>query len=104
MAFEIEVPFYVLPVLVNDLPRCPKPSKGWNIPRKLIKYLADPSFDAPETVDFLIGTNIFFDLLEPERIRLEYGSLALQGIKLGSVVTGKAGTTCLLTSGSATAG
>lgn len=51
-------------------------------------------FDAPGTVN-LVGTSIFFDLLESERILLKNGLLALEVIKLRWVVMGEAGSTCL---------
>jgi len=94
--FEAEIVFHVLPTIIDDLPCCPRPPNGWNIPEELVPQLADPFFDRIGTVDLLIGGGIFFELLEPCRVQLQVGTAYLQNTRFGWVVTGEDNATCLL--------
>lgn len=95
-SFKINLSCQVLPSIVNDLSACVKPEGGWKIENELISQLADPLFDKAGPVDLLIGAEIFFEIMEPERIPLEIGNLSLQKTKLGWIVTGKIEATCLI--------
>jgi len=94
--FEAELVCHVLPTIIDDLPCCPRPPTGWNIPEELVPQLADPFFDHTGTVDLLVGGGIFFELLEPSRVQLQVGTAYLQDTRFGWVVTGEVNTTCLL--------
>ncbi|KAJ0175902.1 hypothetical protein K1T71_008076 [Dendrolimus kikuchii] len=56
-----------------------------NIPENI--QLADPTFDVSSDIDLLIGADIFWDLLEQDKIRLPSGPFLLN-TKLGWVVSG----------------
>lgn len=94
--FEVDLICHVLPIVIDGLPSCSKPEGGWEIPEELLQQLADPSFDSAGNVDLLIGGGIFYDLIEPARIRLQRGSISLQDSKLGWLVTGEFSATSLL--------
>ncbi|KAF0745786.1 Uncharacterized protein FWK35_00034883, partial [Aphis craccivora] len=95
-SFNLNMACHVIPTVVSDLPAYKGPKDGWKISNKLATQLADPKFDQAGPVDLLIGAGIFFDILTSERIPLNVGNMSLQGTKLGYVVTGEIGTTCLL--------
>lgn len=94
--YEITLPCYVLPTVVSDLPPCATPTEGWKIPCELRAELADPRFYEAGAIDLLIGAGTFYELLEAERVSLGTGSLSLQSTKLGWIVTGELGVTCLI--------
>ena len=94
--YELNLSCYVLPTIVNELPSCAVPKGGWKIPSEYSDDLADPAFYKTGSIDLLIGGGTFYELLESERLRLDVGSLSLQGTKFGWVVTGEVDMTCLL--------
>jgi len=88
---------YVLPTIVNDLPSCSVPEKGWNIPNELVPQLADPSFHIPGAVDLLIGGGVFFDVTSTSipRIPLNIKNVFLNHSHFGWIVTGELGVVSL---------
>lgn len=76
--FKIELIYHVLPIVIDDLPRCSRPENGWEIPQELILQLVDPLFNSPGSVDLLIGGGIFFDLIGFRRIKLKKSNVYLQ--------------------------
>ncbi|XP_050065913.1 uncharacterized protein LOC126554977 [Aphis gossypii] len=88
---------YVLPTIVSNLPSCPTPAQGWQIPDNLVLKLADPSFNNPGTVDILIGGGVFFDVTSTctERIPLNVKNIFLNDSQFGWLVTGELGAVCL---------
>jgi hypothetical protein len=94
--FEVDLVCLVLPIIVDGLPNCPKPTSGWNIQEDMMPQLADPCFDVSGKADLLIGSGVFFDLFEPERVRLPTRGVCLQDSRFGWVVTGEISPTCLL--------
>ncbi|XP_008182965.1 uncharacterized protein LOC103309405 [Acyrthosiphon pisum] len=94
--FEVDLVCHILPIVIDALPSCSKPKGGWEIPEELVPQLADPSFDSTGSVDLLIGGGIFYDLIEPARIRSQRGAVCLQDSKFGWLVTGEVGTISLL--------
>jgi len=97
--FDIELICHILPVIVNDLAAIPAPKGGWKIPNEFVPFLADPTFCESGTIDLLIGSAFFFDLIGTERIPLGAGNLCLQDSKLGWIVTGGINATCLVNIG-----
>lgn len=94
--FEVDLICHILPIVIYALPSCSKPKGGWEIPEELVPQLADPSFDSTGSVDLLIGGGIFYDLIEPARLRSQKGAVCLQDSKFGWLVTGEVGTISLL--------
>jgi len=72
--FQARLPFHVLPTVVSELPSCPMPKGGWDIPQNLISELADTKFYEAGEVDLLIGAELFYRILEKERILLNNNS------------------------------
>jgi len=97
--FDIEITCHVLPVIVNELASIPTPRDGWKIPNELVPFLADPTFYESGSIDLLIGSAFFFDLLGTNRIPLVTGNLCLQDSKFGWIVTGGINATCLVNIG-----
>lgn len=97
--FKVELACYVLPSIISDLPSYTMPVERWNLMEDMIPQLADPLFNQAGPVDILIGGGIFFELMEIGRIPLGIGSLSLQESKLGWIVTGETGVTCLMSLG-----
>ncbi|XP_008183125.1 uncharacterized protein LOC103309446 [Acyrthosiphon pisum] len=97
--FDVEITCHILPVIVNDLSAIPTPRDGWNIPNEFVPFLADPTFCKSGSIDLLIGSALFFDLIGTERIPLVTGKLCLQDSKFGWIVTGVIDATCLVNIG-----
>lgn len=91
--YRVKLVCYVLPSIVNNLPPCPTPVQGWQIPNELVPKLADPSFHNPGAVDLLIGGGVFFDVTSTciERIPLNVKNVFLNHSKFGLIVTGEIG-------------
>ncbi|GFY06936.1 integrase catalytic domain-containing protein [Trichonephila clavipes] len=51
--------------------------------------LADSNFNVPGKIDLLLGVNIFYELLKPERIKIKGSQLLLVNSAFGYIVTGK---------------
>lgn len=99
--FKVDLACYILSSIISDLPSCATPTGGWKIAEDMIPLLADPLFDQAGPVDILIGGGVFFELLETGRIPLGIGNISLQESKLGWVVTGEMGVSCLMSLGEA---
>ncbi|GFY06217.1 uncharacterized protein TNCV_2680111 [Trichonephila clavipes] len=50
--------------------------------------LADSEFNVPGKIDLLLGANIFYELLKPERIKIKDSQLLLVNSVFGYIVTG----------------
>nr|XP_015929303.1 uncharacterized protein LOC107456057 [Parasteatoda tepidariorum] len=50
--------------------------------------LADNNFNIPEKIDMLLGAEVFYELLQPERFFAENSKLLLQNTVFGFVVSG----------------
>ncbi|GFU50215.1 uncharacterized protein TNCV_300531 [Trichonephila clavipes] len=53
--------------------------------------LADSNFNVPGKIDLLLGANIFYELLKPERIKIKDSQLMLVNSVFGYIVTGNLG-------------
>ncbi|XP_055543544.1 uncharacterized protein LOC129729089 [Wyeomyia smithii] len=87
--YQTSVPCLVLERITKFLPCKPAIIKDWPIPHSI--PLADPLFHRPGKVDVLLGTEIFFQLLEPGQIILSPDNSlpTLQNTKLGWVIAGR---------------
>ncbi|GFW89949.1 uncharacterized protein TNCV_864791 [Trichonephila clavipes] len=52
------------------------------------KSLSDSNFNVPGKIDLLLGANIFYELLKPERIKIKDSQLLLVNSVFGYIVTG----------------
>ncbi|XP_062704362.1 uncharacterized protein LOC134286717 [Aedes albopictus] len=84
--FEQEIDCLVLPKLTVSLPSRSVDISRWTIPRNL--PLADPRFNISQGVDLIVGAELFFALLESQRLTLADGFPILQKTVLGYVVSG----------------
>lgn len=84
--FSMEINCFILPSITDRIP-----SKHVNLLKIKIPSdvcLADPNFYSPAPVDMLLGADIFWDLLESQRIKLGDGQPILCETKLGWLVSG----------------
>ncbi|GBN28332.1 hypothetical protein AVEN_118861-1, partial [Araneus ventricosus] len=79
--------FLIVPRITSLIPSQKINISNIEIPNHV--KLADPNFCIPGKIDMLIGSDIFFDLLKADKIRLANGNLILQESELGYVVSGK---------------
>ncbi|XP_063392468.1 uncharacterized protein LOC134677967 [Cydia fagiglandana] len=80
--FKANMTFYVVPEVVALESNVPK----LNIPKHVI--MADPEYFNPTNIDILLGSEIFWELLEHDQISLGTGYPILHKTKLGYVVGG----------------
>ena len=87
--YRTTVPCIVLEAICKTLPCKPANINDWPIPGSV--HLADPFFNLPGKVDILLGTGLFFQLLEPGQIELSPDNRlpTLQNTKLGWIVAGR---------------
>ncbi|XP_062540962.1 uncharacterized protein LOC134209004 [Armigeres subalbatus] len=87
--YRTAVACLVLEKITNTLPCKPAPIHEWPIPESL--HLADPLFHLPGKIDVLLGTELFFQLLEPGKMNLSADESLpiLQNTKLGWIVAGR---------------
>ncbi|XP_043263007.1 uncharacterized protein LOC122403517 [Colletes gigas] len=86
--FQSEVEFVALPKITSLLPSRRVHRKELPIPHNI--KLADPEFDKPAEIDALIGTTLFYKLLNIGQIKLSGASdVMLQKTMLGWIVVGE---------------
>lgn len=83
--FKICLRCFVLPCITTSLPATHIVYDTIHIPDNVC--LADPTFNLPSEIDLLIGADVFWDLLDADRIRLSNGP-HLQNSKLGWLISG----------------
>lgn len=76
----------VLPSITSNLPLKHIDVSRLNLPRNIT--LADPTFNQPAPIDVLIGADIFWSLVRPERIVLGQDLPVMCSTKLGWVLAG----------------
>jgi len=64
-AFTAHINCAVLPCITGETPSMHLQQDNWNLPVDV--QLADPYFYRPGKVDLLLGAELFFDLLLPEK-------------------------------------
>lgn len=86
--FSIPVKFYVVPTITDKLPNM-KVTTQLNIPTNI--NLADPQFCHPSEVDLLLGSDVFWDLIGSNQIKLGRNKPVLTETELGWIVAGPTG-------------
>lgn len=86
--FETTIEFYVLPVITSVVPTATICTSTLSIPAVIQNQLADPAFDKPRQIDALIGAEVFYELIQGNRMSISAHSFAHQ-TKLGWIITGK---------------
>lgn len=84
--FQANLSFLVLPVITTNLPVNTFSKETLNYPQDL--RLADDKFNIPKQIDVLLGAEIFYELLETNRIYLGKRKPVLFETKLGWIFTG----------------
>ncbi|GFV88159.1 DUF1758 domain-containing protein [Trichonephila clavipes] len=84
--FASNVQFSLLPKITDAIPVSKLNISDLNIPASI--ELADSNFHMPDQIDILIGSELFFEILNPEQHYLLEGNVILQNTKFGYLVTG----------------
>ncbi|GFY11996.1 DUF1758 domain-containing protein [Trichonephila clavipes] len=84
--FARNVQFSLLPKVTDAIPVSKLNISDLNIPASI--ELADSNFHMPGQIDILIGSELFFEILNPEQHYLQEGNVILQNTKFGYLVTG----------------
>ncbi|KAH1028258.1 hypothetical protein HUJ05_001633 [Dendroctonus ponderosae] len=84
--YNTELSFLVLPVLTEKLPLMMFETSNISYPKYI--DLADENFNIPKKIDLLLGAEIFYDLLESGKIKLEPHAITLRQTCLGWIFTG----------------
>jgi hypothetical protein len=77
----------VLPKITGVIPTTFVDSSDWGIPEGLM--LADENLDTPNSVDILLGADVFFEVLHHDKKTRPGNYPVLQDTDLGWIVTGK---------------
>ncbi|XP_058827626.1 uncharacterized protein LOC131687552 [Topomyia yanbarensis] len=86
--YSTSLEFLVLPKITIDLPSTSVDNSAWEIPPSI--QLADPSFCSTNSIDLILGAEIFFDLFKVSgRIPLGDNLPVLVNSVLGWVVSGR---------------
>ncbi|XP_065091282.1 uncharacterized protein LOC135712252 [Ochlerotatus camptorhynchus] len=86
--YSTSLDFLILPRITLDLPSTSINVSSWEIPPGI--ELADPSFHQPNTIDIILGAEIFFDIFKfSSRIHLGDDQPTLISTVLGWVVSGQ---------------
>ncbi|XP_055612492.1 uncharacterized protein LOC129759094 [Uranotaenia lowii] len=78
--------FLVVPRVTGSLPSRKLDVSNWPLPKDI--RLADPKFFEPNRIDMLIGSEMFYDLMEAGKIRMSAELPLLQESRLGWLVAG----------------
>ncbi|GFW19515.1 integrase catalytic domain-containing protein [Trichonephila clavipes] len=84
--FARNVQFSLLPKIIDAIPVSKLNISDLNIPASI--ELADSNFHMPGQIDILRGSELFFEILNPEQYYLQEGNVILQNTKFGYLVTG----------------
>ncbi|XP_040175960.1 uncharacterized protein LOC120908720 [Anopheles arabiensis] len=87
-SYAASLELLVLPKLSADIPTQQIDVSHWKIQETCI--LTDPSFNRPETIDIILGTTHFYEILRTGRLSLGDSLLILQETEFGWVVSGSA--------------
>lgn len=86
-SYNTNITCFVIDKITGDIPsKGNYPIPQFTIPRRI--KLADINFNKPGKVDMLLGSNIFWDLLCPEKLKLRKDQPFFQKTLLGWIVTG----------------
>lgn len=84
--FLVNLDFYVLDKITNNLPNFPINKEMLKLPSNI--NLADSDFHVPAKIDILLGGGIFYELLLHGQIRMAKNMPLLQKTRLGWIITG----------------
>ncbi|GFX57147.1 DUF1758 domain-containing protein [Trichonephila clavipes] len=84
--FARNVQFSLLPKITDAILVSKLNISDLNIPASI--ELADSNFHMPGQIDILIGSELFFEILNPEQHYLQEGNVILQNTKFGYLVAG----------------
>ncbi|XP_044760883.1 uncharacterized protein LOC123318338 [Coccinella septempunctata] len=84
--FNMNINCFILPKITDNVPHCTLRIENLGVPSSL--HLADPGFHQPSVIDLLLGADIFWDLLKPNRLILGHQGPILQETYLGWIVAG----------------
>ncbi|XP_008190207.1 uncharacterized protein LOC103312011 [Acyrthosiphon pisum] len=87
-AHEMTTVLHSLSTIVNVLPSHRIERSDIMLPRHIMDELADPKFDEPGSIDILLGSEIFFDILGTEKWPLTE-TASLRSTDFGWIVVGK---------------
>jgi hypothetical protein len=79
---------HVLPIINDALPINAINVQEWNLPAHITSQLADPGFHNVDSIDMLLGAEIFFDLLNGGIWDPGYCLPIFRKTKLGWIVSG----------------
>lgn len=85
-SFTKQVYALVIPSITGNLPSTEVDASEINIPQNI--KLADTRFNYPATVDVLIGADLFWDIINPEKLAMGHNQPSLQNSQLGWLVVG----------------
>lgn len=88
--FSANISAVILPRISDMQPTQHIQTSTWKLPANI--ELADPSFFKPQPIDILLGAELYLDLLEAERIKIDEHLPILQNTQLGWIVSGKVST------------
>ncbi|XP_049886269.1 uncharacterized protein LOC126380933 isoform X1 [Pectinophora gossypiella] len=89
-SFNTNLKCLVVPEITGQLPNHYFDVSKLNIPKHY--NMADPNFSRPSDIDILLGADIFYDVLNAQKVPLGPNLPILQGTKLGWIVVGPLGT------------
>lgn len=76
----------VMPKITGHLPNIPVDISRFILPANI--KLADPNFSQPSEVDLLLGAEVFFDAMSPNKLKMGPGMPILQDTQFGWIVAG----------------
>lgn len=84
-SFNTHLQCLVLPTITSSLPSIKFNCNYLQIPNDI--KLADPTFNIPADIDILLGADMFWELLNDNKIKLKNGPI-LQDTKVGWIISG----------------
>lgn len=85
--FETIVEIHVSSTITKNFPTDSVARNNLNMPDDVLQKLADPQFDKPLPIDFLIGADLFFELFMGISVAIGERSFACD-TRLGWIITG----------------
>jgi hypothetical protein len=86
-SWETKIDCAVLPKITGMIPATFVDSNDWGIPEGLM--LADENFNRPNSIDILLGADVFFEVLRHDKKTRPGNYPVLQNTNLGWIVSGK---------------
>ncbi|XP_049869686.1 uncharacterized protein LOC126369369 isoform X1 [Pectinophora gossypiella] len=84
--YKADIQCFILPSITSNVPSQQIDLSQFEIPSNVC--LADPNFHSPAGIDMILGADIFWDLVGPQRIKLGVGTPMLCESRLGWLVCG----------------